>query len=187
MTIGQRLRYLFAAYFSRPAGDRVLWKLVVGGRVQRIMQVGLGDGRRAQRLLDLAAWQFPVDQLRFTGIDLFESRGAEQGPGLSLKEAHRLLKPTGAAIQLAPGDPHAALSRVANGIPGTQLVLIAHDVDPAALARAMFYLPRALAAEARVLVERPPVDGQPTGWDELSRSEIESRAAAAAPITRRAA
>lgn len=39
-----------------------------------------------------------------------------EGPGLSLQEAHWLPEPTGTAIQLAPGDPHAAHSRVANDI-----------------------------------------------------------------------
>ena len=86
----------------------------------------------------------------YTAIDQFESRGESQ-PRLSLKEAFHVLRPTGVKLQLVPGDPLSALSRIANSLAGTDLLLIAADQDRQSLAQAWKYVPRMLAPGAHSL------------------------------------
>lgn len=105
-------------------------------------------------MIEAAALHSPVGDVHYTGIDLFEDRTATDGPGMPLKAAHRLLKATGARIQLVPGDPHTALSRAANALGGTELVVISAGHDPKSLAQAWFYLPRMLREGSQVLVEQ---------------------------------
>ena len=73
-------------------------------------------------------------------------------PGLSIKEAHRLLKATTAQVQLIPGDPRT-LARAANALQNQDLVIISAEHDDAALAGAWFYLPRMLHADSVVYRE----------------------------------
>jgi len=149
-----RLRFFYLAHLSKPASDRPIYRLVNRRRIRKIVELGVGLGRRAVRLIEAAAIHGPVGDVHYTGIDLFETRTAADGPGMPLKAAHRLLKATGARIQLLPGDPYSALSRAANGLGGTELVVISAGYDPESLARAWFYLPRMLRDGSRVLVEQ---------------------------------
>lgn len=111
-------------------------------------------------MIEVAASTTPTGEVRYTGIDAFEARSASDGPGLSLKAAHRLLKRTGARIQLVPGDPFAALARIANSVGPTDLVVISHRIEPGSLERAWFYLPRTLHANSLVLEERHLPSGE---------------------------
>ena len=136
-------------------------------------------------MIELAGLHAPVGHIRYTGVDLFEARTSSDGRGTTLKAAHRLLKATGARIQLIPGDPFTALSRAANTLGGTELVVISAGHDPDSLARAWFYLPRTLSAESLVLMERPcGPEGEPA-FREIARNEVDRLAAAAS--VRRAA
>jgi hypothetical protein len=149
-----RLRSLYLSHLSKPASDRPIYRLVNRRRIRRIVELGVGLGGRAVRMIEAAAFHGPIGDVRYTGIDLFEDRTGSEGPGMPLKTAHRLLKATGARIQLVPGDPFTALSRVANGLGGTELVIISAGYDPESLARAWFYLPRMLREGSQVLVEQ---------------------------------
>ena len=154
MSTTSRLKVLYLSHFSKPASDRPIYRLVCRKRVRSIVELGVGLGERAVRLIQAAARYTPVEDVRYTGIDLFDMRTSADGWGLTLKAAHRLLKPTGARIQLVPGDLFNGLSRAANGLAGTDLVIVSAGYDPDCLARAWYYVPRMLAEESRVLVEQ---------------------------------
>jgi hypothetical protein len=147
----RRLKRLHRAYFSKPAGDRVLYRTAPKMPAVSILEIGVGDGIRTQRLLKHVLTTPEVDSIRYTGIDLFEMR--EDESGIPLREAHRLLRQDGSRIQLVPGDPFTALARIANTLPDTDLVLISFDQDAESLARSWFYLPRMLHDKSVVLVE----------------------------------
>jgi hypothetical protein len=151
--LADRLRYFYLACLSRPAGDRPLYRAIRRNRVQRILEIGVGSGLRAQRMIDLAQRSSPGDQIHYTGIDLFEARDAAAGPGLSLKDAHRILKATPAKIRLAPGDPLSALSRIANVLVGTDLVIVSSEVDEQSLSHAWRFVPRMLHAGSQIYVQ----------------------------------
>ena len=114
-----------------------------------------------------------VEQFRYTGIDLFESRGADASVGLSLIEAHRMLKATGPNVQLVPGDPFSALARIANSLGRADLVVISADQDESSLRRAWFYIPRILHAGSVVFIEQPS-EGDTDGiLRQIARDEVE--------------
>jgi hypothetical protein len=136
-------------------------------------------------LIDRATRLSAGAPVRYAAIDLFEARPTSSTPGVSLKEAHRLLKATTAQIQLIPGDPASALARWANSLQNVDLVIISSDHDERSLAGAWFYLPRMLHAASAVLVESSSADAASSSLAFLVPDEIARRAAASR--TRRAA
>jgi hypothetical protein len=177
------LKYLWFAYFSKPRHDRQIYRAIRRSRARTIVEMGIGDGLRAVRMIRLAG-AYCDKPIRYTAIDLFEAR-EDDDSGLTLKEAYRGLKATGARVQVVPGDPLAALSRVANSLPGTDLLLISADQDQESLSAAWFYVPRMLHTESRVFVEEA---GESEAiWREMSRPEINALAKRQEPRFLRAA
>jgi hypothetical protein len=155
------LKYLYLAYFSQPAMDRSLYRAIRRHKVRRILEIGVGPGDRAQRMIGLALRDESAEPVEYTGIDLFESRRDHDGAGVSLKLAHRILSQTAARIRLVPGDVFSALSRTANVLASnTDLIVISADQDPDSLARAWFYVPRMM--HDRTLVYREEVASDET-------------------------
>ena len=187
MSVFGRIKNLFfscAAQITQAPEDRPLFRVIRERKVRRIVEVGVGTGHRAVKILEAAARNRLSEPVQYTGIDLFEAR-TDRSTGLSLKEAYRKLKPTKANVRLVPGDPQIALASVANSLIGTELLIISYDQQGDALARAWFYVPRLLTAESVIFEELPdPKSGELT-LHPLTRLEVESRATKARP--RRAA
>jgi hypothetical protein len=135
-------------------------------------------------MIEAASLCVPLDEIRYTGVDRFEDRTAADGPGVTLKMAHRLLRATGARIRLVPGDLPDALARSANSLGDTDLVILSARHCRASLDRAWFYLPRLLHADSRVFLEEALPGGR-MRVRPVEPAEIAERAAAAA--SRRAA
>ena len=174
-----RLRTFYLSYLSSPAKDRLIYREISRRRVRKILELGIGVGQRAMRVIEAAARFSPRQEIRFTAVDLFEARTAADSPGVTLKMAHRLLSATGARIQLVPGDPHTGLSQIANALGQVDLVLISPRLNSAHLARAWFYVPRLLHGRSQVLIEqRLPHGG--TSVRLLDRGEIQTLAGTAA-------
>jgi hypothetical protein len=172
-------------YFSQPAADRALFKAVQSRPIRSIVELGLSLESRTPRLLEIAAWREECLPLRYTGIDLFEGRGGNsRGP--KLKQAHAALRLANVRVQLVPGDPHAALARVANALTGTDLVVIAEDQDRESLARAWNWLPRMLKPESLVFLEEASGKNGSI-WRLVPLAEVRQLAAAAGRLLRRAA
>ena len=146
-----RKLYLFS--LSRPKQNRLLYRTIHQGAVQRILELGVGDGERALGMLEVAAAGHDPKLLRYTGLDLFEARTAAAGPGMTLKEAYRRLKPAGVKLQLLPGDPFSALSQAAHSLGQFDLIVIGASAAGEAMNRAWFYVPRLLHAKTKVFVE----------------------------------
>ena len=174
MSVTSRIRFLYLSQFSKPIVDRSVYRAIRRRRIRRIVEIGVGTGQRAVRMIEVARLNAAVGDIRYAGIDLFEDRPRPLGQKLTLRAAHRLLRPTGARIRLVPGDPFAALSRVANTLTGTELVVISASQVPANLARAWFYVPRMLTRDSLVLMEqRSGVAGEfvlrPIARDEIDQ------------------
>lgn len=169
--------YWYLAYVSGPAADRPIYREIACGQIRSIVELGVGDAVRTQRMLEVALRHHPASELRYAGIDLFEAR--ESGPKLKLKEVHKLLSEQKITTRLVPGDPLNALLRVANALPGTDLVVIGADQSRESLAEAWRFLPRMLHAKSLVYLEE-----QREGYTEfvvLTTKEIERRALQATP------
>ncbi len=176
-----RLKGLYLAWFAKPAEWRVLFKHVRKHRPCKLLELGVGTGDRARRVIEASTVASFGSQISYTGIDLFETRTETDGAGLSLKLAHRMLAVTKAKVRLVPGDPWMALSASANALGRHDLILIASDQHPAALDKAWFYMPRLLGEGAAVFVE----SAHDRRWTQVSPEEIDRRAQQASP--RRAA
>jgi hypothetical protein len=147
------LRTAYLSYFSSPASDRLIYQTIRRQQVRSILECGIGIGERATRMIEIARLVSPDAEIRYAGIDRFEARSAADGPGVTLKMAHRLLRGTHAKVRLIPGDTAAALAQVANSLGHTDLVVISARQDTPDLAAAWCYLPRILHPESQILLE----------------------------------
>ncbi|HUY32420.1 MAG TPA: hypothetical protein VMV69_06535 [Pirellulales bacterium] len=184
-------RRAYLAYFSQPASDRIIYRLIRKHRVRKILELGIGPGRRTMRMLeaidrsDAAGAVSHTGTVSYTGIDLFEMRSPADGAGLPLKLIHRQLRATGAKVRLVPGDPFGALARSANEVGPCDLMVISADQDRDSLAKAWFYVPRMLHATTLVCLEEP--GAAPAGPTIRLLPHAEILRLAAAANTRRAA
>ena len=163
---------VYLRYFAKPTCERKLFSLIRRHAIGSIVELGVATGDRSIRMIELAQ-RYHGPDVRFTGVDMFEARD-DMSSGLPLKQAYTKLRATGAKVQLIPGDPFSALARTANGLTGTQLLLISADQDEQSLERAWFYVPRMLAEDAIVLVEQLGEGESAARHDLLSTDEIEA-------------
>jgi len=163
-------RYAYLAHLSRPKSVRQLYRLVKRERVCRIVDVGISDTRRAMALIEVAQRYAGQQKVAYTGIDWFDAR-SQPLESLSLKEAYRLLRPTGANVRLVPGEPGRSLAAAANAHQNTDLVVISHLVTDSELASAWFYVPRMLHDRSILLRERLDTEGQPA-FTPLTQAQV---------------
>lgn len=186
LSVSRLIRSTYLLYFSQPAADRALFKAIKRQPVRSIVELGIGFTGRTQRLLEVAAWPTDPRPLRYTGIDLFEARPADQ-TGMSLKEAFAAFRTPDTKVQLVPGDPHGALRRVANSLTGTDLLLIAANQDRQSLADAWTWVPRMLSATSLIFAEEPAAKPGTSVWRRIELDEVQKLASAAGRALRRAA
>ena len=120
-------RSIYLRYFSSPSHFRRLFRYLHGHAVHRIVQIGIGTADITCSMLEMVLRHSPEKRPRYTGVDLFEARPATQ-PGVSLKEAHRRVRHERLDVRLLPGDPIQSLTRSANDLRGTDLVLVSGDM-----------------------------------------------------------
>ncbi len=185
MSVGSLLRSSYLLYFSQPAGDRALYKALQSRPVRSIVELGISLSERTPRVLEVAAWRSDCLPLRYTGIDLFEGR-ASGLPRLTLKQAHAALRLPNMRVQLVPGDPDAALARVANTLAGTDLLLVAANQHAESLARAWNWMPRMLSPQSLVFVEQPAAKAG-SEWRSVPLEEVRTLAMQASRLLRQAA
>jgi hypothetical protein len=141
------------------------------------MEIGVGIGQRAVRMIEMAGGQASPGDVEFVGVDPFEARCAAEGPGVTLKMAHRLLSRSGARVKLLPGRPDDALARSANAIGTLDLIVISRGLDPESLRRAWYYVPRLLHPDSRLFVENTLPGGR-TSVQLVASHQIKHLAAA---------
>lgn len=114
---------LYWTRIASPGRERPIFRAILGGQRRRILEVGVGDAARAEKMIRLAGDFGPT---RYLGVDLFEGRSPEMSPGIPLKLALGRLSAIGAEVRLSPGDPSAALARLA-GLRDNDLVVVASE------------------------------------------------------------
>jgi len=181
---------LWLTRLSKPAGERPLYRHLLGARPARILEMGLGTLVRAERMLKTAG-----PGVSYVGVDRFEARGPTDAPGVTLKQAHRRLHALG-RVQLVPGDADAALARLCNHLGTFDLVLVSADIEESTLARCWFFLQRVTGGDTLLFRERGAIDGGSSGgsrrrcgssWEIVSKRQVDERAARTVrPALRRA-
>ncbi|HVT26685.1 MAG TPA: hypothetical protein VHE81_01580 [Lacipirellulaceae bacterium] len=183
MAAANWFRYAKLAYFSRPKGNRELYRLVKRSGLCRIVEIGMSDLSRTVGLIEVAQRFASDNKVWYTGFDWFEAR-QPGSPRLLLKETYRLLRATGAIVRLVPGAPAPSLAAAANAHQNTDLILLGPDVGEEDIQNAWFYVPRMLNDNSVVLNEQRMSDGQPI-FTAITRSQIAEWAAQKSTSTRR--
>lgn len=169
MAAASWLRYCYLAFASRPKSVRQLYRLVKRHRAVKIVEVGISDINRAASMIQIAQRFAAGEKVSHTGLDWFDARSNSLAE-LSIKEAHRVLRATGANVRLVPGEPARSLPTVANAHPNTDLILISAAVADDDLKAAWFYFPRMLHQRSVVLRERQVDTGDPAfEWVSLTQ------------------
>jgi hypothetical protein len=178
-----RLRLFYLLHFSKPASDRLVYRELRRKKVRKIVEIGMGTAERAVQAINVLKEFHAVGEIHYTGIDQFEARIIGDGPRLTLRDAHRVMKATGARIQLVPGAAGEALSRVANGLKEIDAVIISAGQSSEQMAQAWFYLPRMISASTLFFQEGTSPEGATTtrllSSDEISRLTVQGRRRAA--------
>ena len=114
---------LYWRSFSKPVSERALCVHAIENPLASILEIGMGNGDRIKRLLPLCTKADGTPQIRYVGVDAFES-AAPGVPHMQLKAAHRMLAEFGVKAHLIPGDPTNALARVAHTVLPSDLIVI---------------------------------------------------------------
>ena len=168
-------RHLYYQYLSHPREDRDLFRALARSKPITILELGLGDGDRTERLLASALRFAGTRRLRYVGVDLFEGRAAD-APGMSLRDAHRRFSGGAVNVKLVPGDPFSGLMRIANSLQCVDWMLIAHDQDASSMQRAWRYVPRMLQEQSQVWTQQVSTQLPRPIWRRLELAEVQQRA-----------
>jgi hypothetical protein len=175
-------RFFLLTRFSQPAADRDVYKMVRQLKAKSIVELGLGNGNRAETMIRVARKFSVTDTLRYTGIDLFEARENSQQK-LTLKDMHRRIQTLGVKAQLVPGTAEMTIPRIANSHLRTDLIIISGDYAAEGLSECWTFLPRMLQAHSVVMIQ----SSADAKFQTLSRLDVEKRANASPQRTQRTA
>ena len=154
--------------FSKPVANRKIYRLIRDNKVSSIIEFGLGDGTRTEKMIQTAKRFMLGDTVRYTGIDLFEGRPEGESP-LSLREMHRRLNKSEIKSQLVPGDSQSAVMRIANSHLRTDLILITAQYSLESFDQCWYFFPRMLHAQSVVMIQSE-AEG---AFHSMSRLDIE--------------
>lgn len=123
------LQKLYWSFLSKPVEERELVKFLLQQPISSVLEVGVGDGSRMQRIAKLVQLTAGTEQLRYIGIDPFEA-ATDGRVHLRLKQAHQLATQLGFKASLVPGDHASAIPRVAHKMAACDLVIIDGGLNP---------------------------------------------------------
>lgn len=176
------VRRLWLTWLSQPASERPIYRHCLRSPPRRVIELGLGDLVRTERMLGLLRATAPGDPVHYVGLDRFEGRLPDDPPGVTLKQAHQRLHGM-ARVQLVPGNVDTSLSRLCNHLGAFDLVLISHHNDSRLLERSWFFIQRLMTPQTSVFVET--VTGGRGVWSTITKARVDELAAKT--VLRRAA
>jgi len=177
LTLIDRLRLVYFCWLSKPSSNRLIYRAICQHNVRKIVELGMGDGSRALRMIETVQRQAPGTEIHYVGMDPFEGQTSSGGSGLCLKEAYQVLRTTGAKVQLVPGNPAEGIVRMANSLGKVDLLILPAEFE-GANCRAWNFVPRMLHEDSLVFVETIASDGQRSVRPK-SRAEIDRLVSAA--------
>ncbi len=160
--------YFCLSRFSKPVADRKIYRLIRDNKVSSIIEFGLGDGARTEKMIQTAMRFILSGTVRYTGVDLFEGRPEGETP-LSLREMHRRMNKFEIKSQLVPGESESAVMRIANSHLRTDLILITAQYPLHSFDQCWYFFPRMLHAQSVVMIQSE-AEGS---FHAMSRLEIE--------------
>ena len=115
---------------AKPTSDRELFRHLISTPITSVLEIGIGSGDRMRRIAKLMQLRNDSAQLRYIGVDTFES-AVDGRVHLTLKQAHQLASQLGFKATLMPGEIGVAVSRVAAKVGACDLVVVDGGIDPA--------------------------------------------------------
>ena len=177
MTLFNRLKIAYLCWLSKPSPNRLIYRAICHHAVQKIVELGIGDGSRALHMIEMVRQHAPGVEIHYVGMDPFEGQSSPGGSGISLKEAYQSLRATGAKVQLVPGNPSDGLVRMANSLGKVDLLILPAEFD-GTNTKAWNFVPRMLNEHSLVFVETIGADGL-RSVRLMSRAEIDHAVSAA--------
>ena len=161
--------YLHLTMMAKPVCDREIYKLIRKNRFRSFIEIGIGDGTRAENMIRVNQKYGVSPITKFTGLDQFDGRDESQGK-LSLIEMHRRLKVfENTKSQLVPGMLKQSIAKIANSHLRTDLIVISADYQEQMDTETWFYFPRMLHSGSMVLIQRQ----NGGSFESLNRLQIE--------------
>lgn len=151
-----------------PEAERPLHAVLTGRPVRRILEIGLGDGSRADRLTSVWTNNSSALALEYLVIDPFES--ADDSAGLLLRNFHRRMRSRAIQARLLPGQPLPVLRQEANRIGHVDLVILSEEAM-AEFDALGFWLARLVHPATAVMAER--TQNGTTRFVEIPHQELE--------------
>jgi len=146
--------YMHLTMMAKPVCDREIYKTIRRNKFRSFIEIGLEDGSRALNLIRVAQKYGVTQNVKYTGIDPFDSRDESTTP-LSLIDMHRQLKSFETAkSQLVPGEVQPAIARIANSHVRTDLIIVSAGTSEEEMSKSWFYFPRMLHSGSIVLIQR---------------------------------
>ena len=103
----------YLTHFSKPADHRAIYRHIQSEHPRRVLEIGIQRAERTLIMLQmLIKYHGKASDVHYCGIDPFESRTPTDGPGLSLRKAHRLISRFGVTSRLIPATPSCAVRQL---------------------------------------------------------------------------
>jgi hypothetical protein len=173
---------LWWSYFASLPEDRICYRTIQKHKVASILEIGIEDGVRAERMIQMAIRNAGPRVVSYVGIDLFEAHPDSDGDSLTLKQAHQQFTALGARVKLVPGEAFPALDRIANSLKDIDLVVVGWDHDPTSLEKCWNLMPRFM--NERTIVLRQGGENENYQFQTLTLADIQELAATHSAKTR---
>jgi hypothetical protein len=107
------LQTFYLTHFSKPVSCRNIYRHIQQEHPHKVLEIGIQNGVRTLTMLKLLL-QFCGEKsdVHYCCVDPFESRTSEDGPGLSLRKAHRMINKLEISSRLIPSLPINAIRQL---------------------------------------------------------------------------
>ena len=103
----------YLTHFSKPVSQRAIYRHIQSEHPRKVLEIGIQRAERTLTLMQmLIKYCGEKSDVHYCCIDPFESRTSVDGPGLSLRKAHRLIGQFGVKTRLVPSAPASALRQL---------------------------------------------------------------------------
>lgn len=116
---------IYLSYFSSPVENRGLYQAIGRLKPQKIVEFGIQRGVRTANVLELAKKYHKAEEIEYYCVDPFEGRTVADGPGLSLRKAHKMLVQSEVKARAIPCMPEESFTQLSTIGDGVRLMIIA--------------------------------------------------------------
>ena len=103
----------YLTHFSKPASHRTIYRHIQSDHPRKVLEIGIQRAERTLTMMQmLLKYCGEKSDVHYCCVDPFESRTSADGPGLSLRKAHRFISRFGIKSRLIPSTPESAVRQL---------------------------------------------------------------------------